>query len=150
MRRRSKVTVAIVGAGIAGASAALALSRRGHRITVYERFGPGHRRGSSHGPSRIVRKAYSDSAFTEIAAEAYPFWRELDEQAGGGILNEVGALYFGDVQSQNVIEVAEGLSRVNETYHVLDAREAKAVVPALRLDRNEIGIFTPAAGWVDA
>lgn len=144
------MTVAIVGAGIAGASAALALSRRGHRVSVYDRFNPGHRRGSSHGPSRIVRKAYSDSAFTEIAAEAYPLWRDLDESSGGGLLHEVGALYFGDVDSPNVIQVAEGLSRVSELYHVLDPRESKAVTPALRLERNEIGIFTPAAGWVDA
>ncbi|CAN5680683.1 hypothetical protein BH11ARM2_BH11ARM2_33700 [soil metagenome] len=144
------MTVAIVGAGIAGSSAAFALSRRDHRVTVYEQFASGHRRGSSHGPSRIVRKAYDDSAFTEIAAEAYPLWSELDREAGGGVLHEVGLLYFGHRDSSNLAEVASGLRRIAEPFEILDSHRTGEVAPALRLSPEEIGIFTPAAGWVHA
>jgi sarcosine oxidase len=62
--------VAVVGAGIVGASAARALARRGHGVSLYEQFEEGHAKGSSHGASRIVRRAYSDPFYTSVMLEA--------------------------------------------------------------------------------
>jgi glycine/D-amino acid oxidase-like deaminating enzyme len=71
------------------------LSRRGHSVTVYEQFVPGHVRGSSHGESRIVRRAYPDVFYTRCMAEAYPLWEDLQAESGEHLLTECGLAYFG-------------------------------------------------------
>ncbi|MYR36844.1 FAD-dependent oxidoreductase, partial [Streptomyces sp. SID4944] len=84
--------VLVVGGGLMGASAAWRLSARGHRVTVLERFGPGHDRGSSHGTSRIFRLAYAEPSYTELALRALPLWRRLEEESGRPVLTLTGAV----------------------------------------------------------
>src|SRR5438876_977400 len=50
-----------------GSAAARELARSGHEVTLYEQFRLGHSRGSSHGRSRIVRLAYPELEFVELA-----------------------------------------------------------------------------------
>lgn len=142
--------VAIVGAGIMGASAARFLSARGHEVTIFEQFELGHSMGSSHGRSRIVRKAYPDAFYTEIMQEAYPMWAELQAEAGEKILHECGLLYFGKSSSADIIGVAEGLRANGVAFEALDSRAVGRVFPGLTLDSDEVGIWTSEAGWVHA
>jgi len=142
--------VAIVGAGIMGASTARFLAARGTEVTVFEQFEPGHAMGSSHGRSRIVRKAYPDAFYTEIMQEGYPMWAELEAEAGEAILHECGLLYFGKADSADIVSVAEGLKANGVDFETLDSRDVGRVFPGLRLDPDEVGIWTPEAGWVHA
>ena len=48
----------VIGGGVVGVSAALALARRKCNVTLIEQFDLGHFRGSSHGGSRIIRYLY--------------------------------------------------------------------------------------------
>ena len=52
------MNIGVVGCGVIGAATARALALRGHDVTVYEQFEPGHARGSSHGATRIYRFSY--------------------------------------------------------------------------------------------
>ena len=53
----TRADLVIVGAGLAGAAAAYAASKRGAGVVVLDAFGPAHRNGSSHGSARIFRRA---------------------------------------------------------------------------------------------
>lgn len=136
--------VAVVGAGIMGLCSGFALVRRGHDVTVFEQFEPGHQLGSSHGNSRIVRKAYPDQFYTEIMAEAYPLGASLQALIGRTILHEPGLLYFGSDSSPGLKGVIAGLESVGEPFQIVDSANS------VRLREDEIGVFTPAAGWVHA
>lgn len=87
--------VVVVGAGIAGLAAARASARAGRRVLVLEQFRVGHRRGSSHGTSRIYRLTYPEERYTRLMQEALPLWRELEQEAGERLLAPHGTLDAG-------------------------------------------------------
>lgn len=133
-----------------GASATRFLAARGHAVTVFEQFELGHAMGSSHGRSRIVRKAYPDAFYTAIMQEGYPMWAELQAEAGEEILHECGLLYFGRGDSTEIVGVQEGLTANSVPFETLEGSGVEGVFPGLRLEQDEVGIWTPEAGWVHA
>lgn len=87
----------VVGAGVAGLSAALSLASRGPgKVAVAERFGLGHVRGSSHGASRIFRSTYKHPELVALATEALAEdWPRLEAAAGERLLHPSPAFFFG-------------------------------------------------------
>ena len=57
--------VLVVGLGIHGSAAAASLARRGVDVLAVERFAPAHTRGSSHGRTRMIRRAYPNPIWNE-------------------------------------------------------------------------------------
>jgi sarcosine oxidase len=84
--------VVVVGAGVTGLASAWALRRAGRDVTVLEQFAVGHDRGSSHGASRIFRFAYDKTEWVELAQEALPLWRELEQESETDVLSLTGLL----------------------------------------------------------
>lgn len=142
--------VAVVGSGIDGASAARQLAERGHETVLFEQFNLGHTRGSSHGNSRIVRRAYPDALYTEIMMDAYPMWAHLQANSGVDILHETGLLYFGSKESPQVESVINSLECLEVEHRVLNCTQVKSVFAQLLIEPDEIGVWTPEAGWVHA
>jgi sarcosine oxidase len=91
-----------------GSATAWWLARRGVRVVVHEQFEPLHKRGSSHGGSRIFRLAYPDRHFVDMARTAVGLWRELEEDAGEPLLDTTGSIDHGDPASVQLIAAALG------------------------------------------
>ena len=138
--------VAVVGAGIHGLSAARRLAEAGHRTVLFDPRPVGHSLGSSHGSSRIVRRAYPDAYHTALMTEAYPLWRELEHTSGIELFHEVGLLGFGPSEGPYVAGLAAALASQGVPFE----RGGAWRIPGLRLKRDEDSIFVPEAGWVDA
>jgi sarcosine oxidase len=140
------VKVAVVGAGIMGSAAAYALARDGGDVTFYEQFEVGHTRGSSHGRSRIVRLAYPEVEFVELAKEAFAGWRELEDEAGVELLELNGLLEL-------VSDVAQGsraaLDAAGADYELLDADAARRRWP-VGVPDGWTALFQPEAGIIRA
>jgi sarcosine oxidase/L-pipecolate oxidase len=58
--------VIVVGAGIMGASAAYYIAKEKRSVMLLEQFDFLHRRGSSHGDSRIIRYTYVQDYFVRM------------------------------------------------------------------------------------
>lgn len=144
------MTIAIVGAGIMGSSAALAATRRGHTVTIYDHNPPGHTRGSSHGNSRIVRRDYPDPLYASLMNEAYPLWAELDALLGGGIFHPTGLVYFGDPASPNIQNLVQNAQNNRLPHRLLDHQTIAEAFPALHLEPGEVAVHNPEAGWAHA
>jgi sarcosine oxidase len=138
--------VAVVGGGAAGSSCAWWLARRGVDVTLYEQFGPGHTKGSSHGRSRIFRFAYPDQRWVRMAIEALPLWRELEDDAGVALLETTGGIDHGEPTKVAAVEAALGAAGARSQR--LPAAAAQERWPHMRFAGDVL--LQPDAGRIDA
>ena len=88
--------VAVVGVGGMGSAALAHCAARGASVIGIEQFGIAHDLGSSHGKSRMIRKAYFENpAYVPLILRAYELWRELERDAGEELLRITGVLAVG-------------------------------------------------------
>lgn len=143
--------VAVIGAGVVGALAAWNLARRGHEVVVLEQFQIDHDRGSSYGDSRIVRRVYADPFYTELMAEGYELWDELQSQAPDTeLFCRAGGLFFGPADHPDVRSAKDALANAGVAHEVLDPAETRRRFPAVRLEDNEIALFEHGMGYARA
>jgi len=138
--------VAVVGAGIMGSAAAYALARDGHDVSLYEQFEIGHARGSSHGRSRIVRLAYPELEFVELAKESFAGWRELEREAEVELLELNGLLELVEDEAQGS---SAALDAAGAEYELLSAEAARGRWP-VGVPDGWSALFQPEAGIVRA
>jgi sarcosine oxidase len=138
--------VAVVGAGIMGSATARALALAGRDVVLYEQFRVGHDRGSSHGRSRIVRLAYPEVEFVELAKESFVGWRELEQESGQELLQLNGLLELVESQAQGS---SDALDAVGAEYELLEPAAARNRWP-VGVPDGWSALFQPEAGIVRA
>jgi monomeric sarcosine oxidase len=138
--------IAVVGAGLMGAATAWQLARRGHEVTLIEAYDIGHKRGSSHGSSRIFRRAYADSLYVDLTGQAYEQWRELEQDSSTPLLRLTGGLDFG--AGRDPRKLGRVLGKAAVPHEVLSAQDASERWPYIRFDGPVL--YHPGAGVVDA
>ena len=138
--------VVVVGAGIMGSATAYALARAGRDVARVEQFGVGHTHGSSHGRSRIVRLAYPEVEFVELAKESFAGWRELEQEAAVELLQLNGLLELvGDPEHSS----RDALDAAGAEYELLDGEAVRARWP-VGVPAGWTPLFQPEAGIVRA
>jgi len=74
--------LAVVGLGALGAATLRAAARAGARCVGIDAREPGHSEGSSHGGSRIIRRAlFEHPDYVTIVGRAYELWREPESSS---------------------------------------------------------------------
>jgi sarcosine oxidase len=143
------VDVFVVGLGAMGSATLWQLARRGVRVTGADRFRPPHSLGSSHGRSRIIRKAYFEHPdYVPIVLRAYELWRALEEASGRTLLVETGGLMIGPEDGAVVTGSLTSARRHGLRHEVLSAKEVERRFPAFRLAPDECAVYEPDAGVV--
>src|SRR5580658_7893518 len=116
--------VIVIGLGGMGSAAAFELARRGRRVLGLEQFALGHDRGSSHGQTRIIRKAYYEHPdYVPLACAAYGGWYDLEQYVGRHLLTECPCLTVGLPDSRLVTGVRESAQQHNLPVEYLSAGE---------------------------
>lgn len=86
----------VIGMGVMGAAAAYSLTRRGARVLGLEQFHIAHDQGSSHGRTRICRRAYFEHPqYVPLATRAYGLWDALGAAAGETVFDRCGLILSG-------------------------------------------------------
>jgi len=140
------VDTIVVGGGAMGSAAAFELARRGTEVALFERFGPGHAQGASHGASRNFNLSYGDPVYLSMLTEALPAWRGLEAETGARLLDQVGIVNHGG--NPDFDELARVLPHFGFEAELLAPAEAGRRWPGIRFDQRVL--HTPQAGRLNA
>jgi sarcosine oxidase len=141
--------VIVVGVGGMGSAAALALARRGRRVLALEQFALGHDQGSSHGQTRIIRKAYYEHpAYVPLVCRAYEGWYQLEQEQGRHLLTECACLSVGPPDGELVPGVLRSAEEHALPVEQLSAAELGRRFPAFRCADGSVGVLERSAGFL--
>jgi len=137
--------VIVVGAGLAGAAAAWQLTRRGRSVLVLEAHPLGHRRGSSHGTSRIYRRAYADPFYVQLTGRAEAAWQELESEAHLTLRTPTGGVDSG--QGRDLAQMVGMMIEQGVPAELVSAAAAAERWPGMLFDGPVM--FHPGAGFLN-
>jgi len=143
----SRSDIIIVGLGAVGSAAAFHLAQRGQSVLGFDRYGPPHAFGSSHGQTRIIREAYLEHPdYVPLVQRAYVLWNELESLAGLPLLRQTGGLMIGSPDSAVVSGARRSAENHSLEYEYLEAAELHRRFPALRPGDGMVAVCEPRAG----
>jgi sarcosine oxidase len=146
---RDRYDVIVLGLGGMGSAAARHLARRGATVLGLEQFTPAHALGSSHGDTRIVRKAYFEHPdYVPLLRRTYPLWDELGAEIGRPLFVRTGALMIGARDSAVVAGTLASAQQWGLPHEMLDAGQMQQRYPQFSLRADEIAVFEADAGYV--
>lgn len=136
---------------MAGSAAALALARRGAKVTLFDQFPFGHDRGSSHGATRLFRTAYCEHPnYVPILQRALGLWRDLQKAAGETLIVEAGLLEAGPPDGPMMRGLRAAVADHDLPVVALSANDVRRDHPLLRVPLHFEAIFEREAGFVFA
>ena len=139
--------VIVLGVGGMGSSTLYHLAKRGIRVCGIERFEIAHDRGSSHGDTRIIRKAYMEHpSYIPLLNRAYELWEQLEKETGAELLLRTGLLLAGSPKS----EITKGLKDCYQKHELphtaMQGSEVDQLYPQLNLPEDWVATFDPFGG----
>jgi sarcosine oxidase len=149
--------VIVIGLGAVGGAALYQAAKLKAHVIGIDRFAPPHEHGSSHGDTRITRRAIGEGReFVPLVLRSDEIWNELEETTGRTLVTRNGGLILasrnmpGDHHGstsfvQDTIDAAREFAIAHE---VLDAAEIAKRYPQFRLRGDEVGYFEPDAGFL--
>ncbi len=139
----------VIGAGGMGSAAAFELARRGRRVLALEQFPLVHDRGSSHGHTRIIRRAYYEHpGYVPLVRRAFERWYDLEQRTGRHLLTECNCLNIGPRDGEVVPGVLASAREHGLAVETLVAAELKRRFPQFEFDESYIGVLERDAGFL--
>ncbi len=142
--------VIVVGGGVMGCAAAYHLAKDGRRVLLIEQFGIVHTRGSSHGPSRIIRLAYDTEDYVQLARAAYGLWRDLEVESAQPLLHTIGGLDIGAADALALGQIRATYEAAGVAFEMLDRDEIVRRFPKFQLPEGTVGYYQPDYGLLAA
>jgi sarcosine oxidase len=141
--------VIVIGCGGFGSSAMFHLAQRGLKVIGIDQFHPPHDRGSSHGETRIIRKAYFEHpSYVPLLHRAWELWEELSQSVNERLIEQRDLLMAGPPGS----EVIEGARLSARLYGLpmenLTAAEAAIRYPEFHLPEDYAVAIESTAGYL--
>jgi glycine/D-amino acid oxidase-like deaminating enzyme len=139
--------ITVVGAGIMGLSAAWALTRAGHRVTVYDRAAVPNPLGSSVDQHRLIRHAYgAERGYTRMVSQAYNAWEEVWRDVGARHYAATGTLVLETTAGNWGEESAAALQAEGIAFRRLSAQETAREFPLVETRNIRFALLLASGG----
>ena len=150
------MTVAVVGAGVFGAAAALELALRGHRVTLFDAEAVPAPNAASTDVSKAIRRVWyvrDKKCYVDLVERSADRWHAWERATGRHVLHRTGHL--------SILRDAGPGSPMHESVRLLHGRGAVEVqeldAPALRrrfpqftIADDEVGVYDPWGGYLES
>lgn len=147
----AKLNCAVIGGGIAGASAACALTKRGAKVELFEQFELLHDHGSSHGPTRLFRLAYFEHPdYVPLLRMAISQWRAMEAEAKEKLFHQIGIFMIGAPKGNLISGVRRAASDYGVEIEELSHKDTAKLYPLFHQPDGYDAIFEPEAGFIRA
>lgn len=138
--------VVVVGLGIMGAASLWQLAHPGLRVLGIEAGGPTHAKGSSHGGTRIFRRAYWEGeAYLPLLNLAHTGWERLQSSSDKRLLVPAGGVFIGPRASDIVAGSLRTARTGNIAHESWDAAELGRRLPQFSASHDMQAVFEPGA-----
>lgn len=136
----------VVGAGVAGLSAAWAAASMGFIVTCIEARRVGSEAGSSMGWAKIFRFSYEDQRYSRLMIESERCWGEIEKRTGEKLIEYCPALNITRRDSSDLDALQDSLDSSGRLFKVLYPGDARLDEFGIRLLDDEAGILEMDAG----
>ncbi len=144
--------VIVIGCGGMGSATLLELAQRGLRVLGIDRHRPPHRLGSSHGETRIIRKAYFEHPdYVPLLHRAWDKWVTTEAACGQRLLERRDLVMTGPGDSEVIVGARESARVHGLAIENLKPAEAQQRYPVLRVPDEHSVTVEHTAGflWVE-
>src|SRR3954463_14072842 len=134
--------VIVLGAGGMGSAACFELARRGRTVLALEQFPLVHDRGSSHGHTRIIRRAYYEHpAYVPLVRRAFERWYDLEQRTGRHLLTECPCLSVGRPDGEVVTGVLSSAREHSLAVELFNGAALRGRFPQFRVPGDYCGVL---------
>jgi sarcosine oxidase len=141
--------VIVIGVGAMGASACFHLAQRGVKVLGLEQFDIPHNLGSSHGHSRMIRKAYFEHPdYVPLLHWAYGLWEDLEAISKRKLLYKIGGVFIGPRERALVAGALTAARQHRLPHELLTAVELKDRWPQFVVPEAWHALFEPDSGFL--
>ncbi|KAJ7990679.1 hypothetical protein DPEC_G00302900 [Dallia pectoralis] len=136
----------VIGAGVHGSFTAYNLAKKNRRTILLEQFVLPHSRGSSHGQTRVIRKAYEQDYYTQMMEECYQLWFQLEKEANVKLYRRTGLLVMGPERGVSFPAIKSTLQRNKIPMMTLQRKEFSQHIPNVNLTPGHEALVDMSAG----
>lgn len=128
----------VVGAGIQGSFTAYHLAKNQKKTLLLEQFPLPHSRGSSHGQTRIIRRAYAEDFYTNMMEESYQLWADLERESGIKLYRKTGLLVIAPSGNEEFESICENMEQKKISWERFTKDQLMAKYPEFILNPGEV------------
>lgn len=141
--------IAVIGTGSIGSMALWQVSMHESSVLGIEAHTPAHPRSAVGGDSRLFRMTYRGTdPYYPILQRSRQLWGQLEEESGRSILGRCGGLSIGHRDGDYIPALLDSIRAVGAEHRVLDHGEMAERYPQHDLDKDEVGVWDPSAGYL--
>ena len=144
--------VIVIGCGGFGSAALREFSQRGLKVLGLDQYSPPHNLGSSHGETRIIRKAYFEHPdYVPLLHRSWDLWQQLEVESGERLLQRCDLVLSGAPGSEVISGARLAAAEHGLRIRNLSAEEACREYSVLRLPEDHEVTVESTAGylWVE-
>ncbi|CAB3399654.1 unnamed protein product [Caenorhabditis bovis] len=140
--------VVVVGAGIFGSCTAFHCQKLGLKTLLLEQYTVGHKNGSSHGMTRIIRYAHTEKEYLPLVSDSYIQTFEMEELRNERLWKKTGLLWVS--KGEEIDKISENLRAFKVEHEIFNGFQINRKYTQFKFGQEWKGLLDPMGGVIFA